>query len=104
MIKEEYINNIIPHDSAYKHVDGSAEYTDDIIEPEQTLFGAIGWSKKSNAVINKIDLAEMVGANLEIMDKDTSRMRGNKPWCFTNLQKNEGLDQVVNFLYKQIPN
>jgi Xanthine dehydrogenase, molybdopterin-binding subunit B len=30
MIKEEYINNIIPHDSAYKHVDGSAEYTDDI--------------------------------------------------------------------------
>ena len=42
MIKEEYINNIIPHDSAYKHVDGSAEYTDDIIEPEQTLFGAIG--------------------------------------------------------------
>ncbi|MFL2896426.1 MAG: xanthine dehydrogenase molybdopterin binding subunit [Candidatus Pelagibacter sp.] len=59
MIKEEYINNIIPHDSAYKHVDGSAEYTDDIIEPEQTLFGAIGWSKKAHAIIKKIDLKDV---------------------------------------------
>ena len=60
MIKEEYINNTIPHDSAYKHVDGSAEYTDDIIEPEQTLFGAIGWSKKAHAIIKKVNLDEVI--------------------------------------------
>ena len=42
-----YISEIRPHDSAYKHVSGAAEYTDDIKEPHDTLFGAIGWSKKS---------------------------------------------------------
>ena len=56
-------NNLIkdsrPHDSAFKHVSGFAEYTDDIKEPEGTLFGAIGWSKKANAIIKKIDLNEV---------------------------------------------
>ena len=50
------ISNSRPHDSAIKHVTGLAEYTDDIKEPEGTLFGAIGWSKKANAIIKKIDL------------------------------------------------
>ena len=59
MNKEEYINKIIPHDSAYKHVNGSAEYTDDIIESQETLFGAIGWSKKAHAIIKKIDLKDV---------------------------------------------
>ena len=56
-------NNLIkdsrPHDSAFKHVSGFAEYTDDIKEPEGTLFGAIGWSRKANAIIKKIDLNEV---------------------------------------------
>ena len=51
-----FFNYSRPHDSGFKHVSGFAEYTDDILEPEGTLFGAIGWSKKANAIIKKIDL------------------------------------------------
>ncbi len=54
-----FINESRPHDSAFKHVSGFAEYTDDIKEPEGTLFGAIGWGKKANATIKKIDLSEV---------------------------------------------
>ena len=46
----------IPHDSANKHVTGFAQYTDDISEPLNTLYGAIGWSKRAHAKIKKIDL------------------------------------------------
>ena len=56
MRKEAFINEARSHDSAIKHVSGSAEYTDDINEPENTLYGAIGWSKKAHAIIKKIDL------------------------------------------------
>jgi len=49
----------IPHESAIKHVSGSAEYTDDILEPNGTLYGAIGWSKKAHAIIKKIDLKDV---------------------------------------------
>ena len=49
----------IPHDSANKHVTGLAQYTDDIIEPLNTLHGAIGWSKKAHAIIKKIDLKKV---------------------------------------------
>ena len=59
MNKEVLINEARPHDSAYKHVSGYAEYTDDIKEPEETLFGAIGWSKKAHAIIKKIDLSKV---------------------------------------------
>ena len=54
-----FVKDAIPHDSAFKHVSGFAEYTDDIKEPEGTLFAAIGWSKKANAIIRKIDLKEV---------------------------------------------
>jgi len=59
MSKETIINKIIPHDSAYKHVSGFAEYTDDIKEPKDTLYGAIGLSKKAHAIIKKIDLSKV---------------------------------------------
>tara|TARA_B100000427_G_scaffold292825_1_gene270427 strand:- start:742 stop:3045 length:2304 start_codon:yes stop_codon:yes gene_type:complete len=49
----------IPHDSASKHVSGFAEYTDDISEPINTLYGAIGWSEKAHAKIKKIDLSNV---------------------------------------------
>ncbi len=59
---DNHISEIRPHDSAYKHVSGSAEYTDDIKEPHDTLFGAIGWSKKAYAKIKKIDLNEVINS------------------------------------------
>ena len=59
---ENYISEIRPHDSAYKHVSGTAEYTDDIKEPHDTLFGAIGWSKKAYAKIKNIDLNEVINS------------------------------------------
>ena len=59
MNKETFINKTIPHDSAYKHVSGFAEYTDDIKEPKGTLYGAIGLSKKAHAIIKKVDLSKV---------------------------------------------
>jgi len=45
-----------------------------------------------------------VGASLDVMAQDTERMRGGRPWCFTNLRSGEGLDRVEAFLLQQIPN
>ncbi len=59
MSKDNIIGDIRPHDSAYKHVSGYAEYTDDIVEPKNTIYGAIGLSKKAHAIIKKIDLTEV---------------------------------------------
>ena len=53
-----FSRNLI-HDSGKKHVSGFAEYTDDISEPLNTLYGAIGWSKKAHAIIKKIDLRDV---------------------------------------------
>ena len=49
-------------------------------------------------VINKTDLAPMVGASLEVMRQDTVRMRDERPFVFTNLKKNEGLDTIEEFI------
>lgn len=51
-------------------------------------------------VINKTDLAPFVGANLEIMRKDTLKMRGNRPFVFSNLKSKEGLDEIVSWIKK----
>ena len=59
MKNSELINRNLIHDSGKKHVSGFAEYTDDITEPENTLYGAIGWSKKAHAKIKKIDLRKV---------------------------------------------
>ena len=59
MSKNIFINEERPHDSASKHVNGHAIYTDDIKEPYGTLHGAIGYSKKAHAIIKKIDLSEV---------------------------------------------
>ena len=45
----------------------------------------------------------MVGASLEVMADDTRRMRGERPWCFTNLQTGEGLETIRDFLLQQLP-
>ena len=60
MIKEIFIQEKRPHESGTKHVSGYAHYTDDIVEPEGTLYGAIGWAKKSHAIIKKIDLKKVI--------------------------------------------
>ena len=60
MSKEIFIQEKRSHESGSKHVSGHAHYTDDIPEPEGTLFGAIGWSKKSHAIIKKIDLDKVI--------------------------------------------
>ena len=56
MKNEILFNKNLAHDSGIKHVSGFAEYTDDISEPLNTLYGAIGWSKKAHAKIKKINL------------------------------------------------
>jgi urease accessory protein len=49
-------------------------------------------------VINKIDLAPMVGASLEVMDRDARKMRGERPFVFSNLKSGQGLDRIVAFI------
>jgi urease accessory protein len=65
--------------------------------------GGPGITRSDFLVINKIDLAPLVGADLSVMEKDTKRMRGDRPWCFTNLKNGVGLDQVVDFVFQQLP-
>jgi urease accessory protein len=60
--------------------------------------GGPGITKSDLLVINKIDLAPLVGASLEVMDRDSRRMRGLRPFVFTNLKTGEGLDAVVRFI------
>lgn len=63
--------------------------------------GGPGITRAALLIINKIDLAPHVGANLEIMARDARRMRGNRPFVFTNLHTGEGVDQVIDFIVKQ---
>ncbi len=60
--------------------------------------GGPGITKSDLLIINKTDLAPMVGASLEVMDKDTKRMRGDKPYIFTNLKDGENVDAVIAFI------
>lgn len=60
--------------------------------------GGPGITKSDLLVINKIDLAPYVGASLEVMTRDSQKMRGDKPFIFTNLKTGEGLDKVIDFI------
>jgi urease accessory protein len=60
--------------------------------------GGPGITKADLLVINKIDLAPYVGANLDIMDSDTKRMRPNSPYVFSNLHEGVGLNDIINFI------
>ena len=74
-------------------------YVIDVAEGEKIpRKGGPGITKSSFFVINKTDLAQYVGASLEVMERDTRRMRPTKPWCFTNLKKEEGLPNVISFI------
>jgi len=63
--------------------------------------GGPGIMKSDLLVINKIDLAPMVGASLEVMERDSRKMRGERPFVFTNLKTGEGLDAIVTFIEQQ---
>ena len=63
--------------------------------------GGPGITKSDLLVINKIDLAPMVGASLEVMERDARRMRGERPFVFSNLKTGQGLDTVVRFIETQ---
>jgi urease accessory protein len=63
--------------------------------------GGPGITKSDLLVINKIDLAPMVGASLEVMDRDAKRMRGARPFVFSNLKSGEGLERIVSFIETQ---
>jgi len=60
--------------------------------------GGPGIIKSDLLIINKIDLAPMVGASLDIMEQDAKLMRDNRPFIFTNLKKGEGLTKIVEQL------
>jgi urease accessory protein len=60
--------------------------------------GGPGITRSDLLVINKIDLAPHVGASLDVMERDTRRMRGTRPFCFTNLRSGERVDDIVRFI------
>jgi urease accessory protein len=60
--------------------------------------GGPGITKSDLLVINKIDLAPLVGASLEVMDHDARKMRGERPFVFSNLKTGQGLDAIVAFV------
>jgi urease accessory protein len=63
--------------------------------------GGPGIMKSDLLVINKIDLAPYVGASLEVMERDARRMRGERPFVFSNLKEGVGLDDIVSFIERR---
>ena len=63
--------------------------------------GGPGITKSDLLIINKTDLAPMVNASLEVMDRDAKKMRGDKPFVFTNLIRGDGLKTVIDFIVQQ---
>ncbi len=63
--------------------------------------GGPGITRSDLLVINKIDLAPLVGADLAVMARDARRMRGPRPFVFTNLKSGEGVDAIVDFVVAQ---
>ena len=62
--------------------------------------GGPGITRSDLLVINKIDLAPLVGADLGVMDRDARRMRGQRPFLFTNLKENLGLSEIIDFIVR----
>jgi len=60
--------------------------------------GGPGITRSDLLVINKIDLAPLVGASLEVMESDSRRMRGDRPFVFANMKTGQGLDEIIHFI------
>ncbi len=63
--------------------------------------GGPGITRSDLLIINKIDLAPYVGASLDVMERDAKKMRGERPFVFTNLKTGQGLDAVIAFIERQ---
>ena len=63
--------------------------------------GGPGITRSDLLIINKIDLAPLVGASLDVMDRDARKMRGERPFVFTNLKSGTGVDEVIAFIQRQ---
>ena len=63
--------------------------------------GGPGITRSDLLVINKIDLAPLVGANLKVMEADALRMRGTRPFVFANLKSGEGVDRIASFVIEK---
>ncbi|MBU2924438.1 urease accessory protein UreG [Colwellia sp. 4_MG-2023] len=63
--------------------------------------GGPGITKSDLLIINKIDVAELVGASLEVMDRDTKKMRGDKKFIFSNMKTKQGLTEIIEFIEKE---
>ena len=64
--------------------------------------GGPGITRSDLLVINKIDLAPMVGADLAVMERDSKKMRGNKPFVFTNIRGADGTDRVIAWIKQSV--
>ena len=64
--------------------------------------GGPGITRSDLLIINKTDLAPHVGADLQVMDRDSKLMRGDKPFVFTNLKKEEGLDTIIHWIRSEL--
>lgn len=65
--------------------------------------GGPGITRSDLLIINKIDLAPLVGADINVMKRDSLKMRGERPFVFTNLKQQAGLSQVIDFIERQLP-
>lgn len=63
--------------------------------------GGPGITKSDLLIINKTDLAPMVNASLEVMDRDAKRMRGERPFVFTNLVRGDGVNEIIDFIQRE---
>lgn len=64
--------------------------------------GGPGITRSDLLVINKIDIAEYVGSSLEVMDRDSKKMRGDKPFYFTDVRSKKGVEQVINWIKSDV--
>ena len=64
--------------------------------------GGPGITRSDLLVINKIDLASLVGASLQVMERDSKKMRGTRPFVFTNIRGDEGVDQIVKWIKRSV--
>lgn len=79
-----------------------AIYVIDVAEGEKIpRKGGPGITRSDLLVINKIDLAPYVGASLEVMESDTKRMRGDRPYVFTNMKEGVGVDTIIEFICRE---
>jgi urease accessory protein len=77
-------------------------YVIDVAEGEKIpRKGGPGITRSDLLVINKTDLAPHVGASLQVMEKDSKRMRGDRPFVFTNLLASQGVEEIAGFIVRE---